>query len=124
MSGSSIEPRQAASPRSHSPADPVGLRDRQVELVRAAIARLRAGIMAIVFGMVGGVTIFVATAWLLIRGGEKVGQHLSLLSHYFPGYTVTWGGALLGFFYGALLGALMGWSVAWIYNRIADRRIP
>ena len=27
-------------------------------------------------------------------------------------------------FYGALAGSVMGWSFAWIYNRIADARHP
>lgn len=93
-------------------------------LIEAAVVRMRARIMAVVFGMVGGTGIFVATAWLLIRGGPRVGQHLSLLGNYFPGYTVTWPGALLGFAYGALAGAVLGYAVAWVYNRIADRRNP
>ena len=96
--------------------------EHEVELIHSAIARLRAGIMAIVFGMVGGTGLLVATVWLLIRGGPMVGKTLGLLGNYFPGYTVTWGGSLIGFFYGAVLGALLGWSVAWIYNRVVDLR--
>jgi len=92
------------------------------ELLRKAIARLRAGIMATVFAMVGGVVLFLATIWLLIKGGPNTGQHLSLLGHYFIGYSVTWGGSLIGFFYGALTGGIIGWSIAWIYNRIVDIR--
>ena len=48
-----------------------------------AVARLRAGVMAVVFGMFGGGSLFLATVWLLLRGGENVGKHLSLLHHYF-----------------------------------------
>jgi hypothetical protein len=92
------------------------------ELLRAAVARLRARVMAVVFGLTGGTGLFVATAWLLVRGGPNVGQHLSLLRNYFPGYSVTWPGALVGFFYGALSGIAVGWAVAWIYNLIADFR--
>jgi hypothetical protein len=100
------------------------LQDQEWEIVHGAIARMRARIMATVFGMVGGTGLFVATVWLLVKGGKLVGAHLNLLGNYFPGYSVTWGGAVLGFFYGALAGAVLGWSVAWIYNRIADRRHP
>lgn len=92
-------------------------------IIEAAIARLRASVMALVFGMVGGTGILVATLWLVIRGGDPVGPHLGLLSNYFPGYSVTLTGSLVGFCYGALVGALVGWSVAWIYNLIADARI-
>lgn len=91
-------------------------------LIEAAVVRMRARIMALVFGMLGGTGIFVATAWLLIRGGSRVGLHLGLLSNYFPGYSVTWPGAFIGFFYGALAGAVLGYVFAWLYNRIAERR--
>ncbi len=92
-------------------------------LIGEAVARLRAGIMAIVFGSLSGTGLLVATVWLLIRGGKNTGQHLGLLSNYFPGYTVSWGGALVGLLYGALLGALVGWATAWIYNRMVDLRL-
>ncbi len=93
-------------------------------LIRAAVVRMRARIMAIVFGMVGGTGVFVATAWLLLRGGENVGEHLSLLRHYFPGYSVTWPGAFIGFFWGALGAATLGFAVAWIYNQVVEQRAP
>jgi hypothetical protein len=91
-------------------------------LIRAAVVRMRARIMATAFGMVGGTGMFVATAWLLIRGGPNVGEHLGLLRHFFPGYSVTWPGAFVGFFWGALAGAAIGWAVAWVYNQVVERR--
>lgn len=98
---------------------PVTEQERQ--LIQAAIARLRAGIMAIVFGMLGGVGLFLATAWLLIRGGTEVGPTLGLLSNYFPGYEVNWTGALVGLLYGAVVGGIAGWTLALIYNRLVRR---
>ncbi|MFN2384504.1 MAG: hypothetical protein ABR559_09650 [Gemmatimonadota bacterium] len=98
------------------------LSSREAQLLGGAIARMRAGIMAIVFGMVGGAGLALATVWLLVRGGRDVGQHLNLLGHYFPGYAVTWPGALMGLVYGAAVGALTGYALAWIYNRVAARR--
>jgi hypothetical protein len=94
--------------------------DRRV--LRAAVARLRAGIVAVVFGMVCGVGLFVATVWLLLRGGVQVGKTLNLLGHYFPGYSVTWGGAFVGLFYGLLFGVIVGYGTATIYNRITEIR--
>ena len=101
------------------------LSETEERLIESAIARMRAGAMAIVFGMVGGLGLFLATAWLLLRGGPNVGMTLGLLRHYLPGYSVTWPGSVVGLLYGALIGAVTGYAVAWTYNRIAawnDRR--
>jgi hypothetical protein len=97
--------------------------DDELRLITRAVARLRAGIAAIASGMIAGTALAVATLWLVIRGGVGVGTHLGLLRYYFPGYTVTWWGVLVGFFYGAASGALVGWSFASIYNRVRDRRL-
>lgn len=99
-----------------------GATDTEWDLLHREIARMRASIMALVFGLTGGTIVFLATIWLLVRGGDVVGPHLGLLANYFPGYSVTWPGALLGFIYGALSGALLGGSGAWIYNFVAGRR--
>ena len=96
--------------------------DRELVLVARSVARLRAGIVAVVTGMVGGFGLFLATLWLVVKGGPNVGQNLGLLRAYYPGYTVTWTGSLVGFFYGALTGAVLGWCVAWLYNFLASRR--
>ena len=95
---------------------------KEEEWILSAVARLRAGVMAIVCGMFAGTGLLVATAWLVIRGGDRVGEHLGLLRNYLPGYSVTWSGALLGFVYGLLIGGAAGWLTAWIYNRIAAVR--
>ncbi|MCZ6728036.1 MAG: hypothetical protein O7A98_11870 [Acidobacteria bacterium] len=87
--------------------------------IRAAVARLRAGIVAIVVGLFAGTGLAVATLWLVVRGGSNVGQHLALLRFYFPGYTVSVLGAFVGFSYAAALGAVVGWCTAWVYNRFA-----
>lgn len=99
---------------------PVTAHDRA--LIETAVARLRAGILAIVFAMVGGTGLFVATAWLLIKGGENVGATLGLLGNYLPGYAVTWPGAVVGLLYGAAIGGAAGWSLARVYNRLARVR--
>ena len=90
--------------------------------IERAVARLRASVMAVVMGLTAGTGLFVATVWLVVRGGPVVGPTLGLLGQYFPGYSVTWPGAFLGFFYAAVLGGAVGWSVAFIYNSVVDRR--
>ena len=90
--------------------------------VSRAVARIKAGIRALLFGTLGGGGLFLATVWLLIKGGPRVGEHLKLLGHYFIGYDVTWPGAFIGLFYGALVGGLFGWCIGMIYNRIVGLR--
>lgn len=92
------------------------------QLLKIAVVRLRSRVLAMVFAMLGGTLLFLATAWLLVRGGYDVGLHLNLLGNFLPGYTVSWPGAFLGFFYGALIGGTMGWTVAQIYNRVSEYR--
>lgn len=95
------------------------IREQQWAIIKPAIARLRASIMAVVLGLIGGAALWLATVWLVLRGGPNVGAHLSLLNNYFPGYSVTMPGAFIGFFYGAVTGGSIGYCVSWIYNRIA-----
>lgn len=90
--------------------------------VRQAVARLQAGVLALVCALIGGVGLFAVTAWLLIKGGPHVGAHLQLLGHYFIGYSVTWKGSVVGFFYGALTGGIVGWTIATVYNRVVGIR--
>jgi hypothetical protein len=62
--------------------------------------------------------LFVATIWLVMKGGPVVGPHLGLLSVYLPGYSVTWTGAFVGAAYMFFLGYAAGRVVAMMYNRI------
>lgn len=96
--------------------------EEELLLVRRTVARLRAVIVALVSGMVCGFGLFVATLWLVIKGGHVVGPTLGLLRAYFPGYSVTWGGSFVGLFYGALTGAILGFCVATLYNALAKWR--
>ena len=70
---------------------------------------------AIALGSVCGLLIFLATLWLVIRGGVA-GYHLQLLSQYFLGYTVTGKGAFIGAAYGFSWGFLFGWFFAYLRN--------
>jgi protoporphyrinogen oxidase len=69
-------------------------------------------------GVVAGVSLFAATAILLLRGGPVVGPTLALLGQYLLGYAVTWRGAFVGFTEVLLLGFAGGSSAAWLRNRV------
>ncbi len=73
-------------------------------------------------GLLAGVSLFVATVWLVVKGGPVVGPHLGLLSAYFPGYRVTIAGAFIGAGYAFFLGYGTGRVMATIYNRIVRHR--
>ena len=96
------------------------------QAIGQAIARLRASVMAVTFGIAGALTLFTATAWLIIQGPadgqQHIGPTLGLLNNYFPGYSVTWSGAIIGAIYGALCGSAAGFFLAHIYNRIVAFR--
>jgi hypothetical protein len=68
--------------------------------------------------MLAGLVIFVATMWLVIKGGPNVGQHLNLLAQFFPGYRVTFFGSFIGLAYGAVFGFVVGFIVGRLYNYI------
>lgn len=88
----------------------------------SGILWLNAKVLGLTLGMVCGLTLFLATNWLVLKGGKPVGPHLALLSQYFIGYRVSFLGSFIGFFYGFALGTLVGSFVGWFYNRIAALR--
>ncbi len=95
--------------------------DMERELTRM-IARLDGAVLALVFGLIAGVGLFAMTAILVVEAGPDTGAHLKLLSNYFHGYSVTWRGAFIGFLWAFALGAFVGWSIGYIYNRVANIR--
>ena len=89
--------------------------------VQATLMRLNSRAWGISAGLLLGGGLFLATIFLVIRGGPTVGQHLSLLRVFFPGYSVTWVGAFLGFIYAFVLGYGLGRVIGSVYNRLAFR---
>jgi hypothetical protein len=89
--------------------------------VQASLLRLNARAWGISAGLLLGGGLFLATLFLVIRGGPNVGQHLAMLRVFFPGYSVTWLGAFIGFVYGFVLGYGLGRIIGSIYNRLAFR---
>lgn len=88
------------------------------------VLRLEATLQGITLGLMAGLAVFVATNWLVLKGGTVVGPHLALLGQFFVGYEVTFVGSLIGFAWAFACGFAVGWGVSVVYNRVAARRAP
>jgi protoporphyrinogen oxidase len=86
------------------------------EIIESAFARLDPLAMGIAVGTIGGAGLFLATAWLLLKGGVVIGPKISLLSQYFPGFGPTWTGALIGMLEAGLFSFVLGFAAASLRN--------
>ena len=88
------------------------------KIIKGTFARMDKIAFAAATGSVMGILMFVATLWLVVKGGNVIGPNLRLLGEYFTGYTVTVKGAFLAFGYSFLWGFLFGWLFAYTRNLI------
>ena len=90
------------------------------QVIEDAFARVFTRLDRIAFGaalgMVCGAGFFAATLALVLKGGDVVGPNLKLLAEYFPGYSVTPAGSLVGLAYGFCAGYAGGWLFAFLRN--------
>jgi len=96
--------------------------DREYDRLLQTVLEINNRVLGIVLGVISGVVVFAATLVLVLKGGPVVGPHLSLLGQFFPGYSVTFLGSVVGFVYGCILGYVAGWCIAWLYNRVVYLR--
>lgn len=108
--------RVVTPPRDEVPAT------ESADALAQAVVRLNGQILGLVLGILAAVVLFVATNWLVLKGGDPVGPHLSLLGQYFIGYRVTFAGSLIGAAYAFVAGYLSGRIIGTVYNRVADMR--
>jgi hypothetical protein len=99
------------------------------KIVLTQVMRLNASIHGVVSGLVAGLGLFVATNWLVLKGGPIgpegdaiIGPNLALLSQFFIGYNVTFLGSIIGFVYAFVVGFAVGFFIAKVYNWIVDWR--
>ncbi|HUH11520.1 MAG TPA: hypothetical protein VMK65_00365, partial [Longimicrobiales bacterium] len=88
------------------------------EVLRRAFARYDAVALGGAVGLLAGVGLFLGTAVLLLVGNEPVGPNLALLGNYLPGFTVTWGGAVLGLIEAGAAGFSVGYLLAQLINAV------
>ena len=92
--------------------------DQTQLILERAVLKLNANILGIVLGIITGLAIFIATNFLILKGGPVIGPHLALLRAFFPYYSVTFLGSIIGFFWGLISGYVVGFVIASIYNLV------
>jgi len=104
-------------------------KSRNEEKLFSGVLMFNGKILGLVLGLLFGSIIFIATNWLVIKGGHIdvhgkyiVGPNLQLLSQFFIGYRVSFLGSFIGFAYGLAVGTLSGALISRIYNWIVDFR--
>ena len=90
------------------------------KVIIEAFAKLDRTALGLAVGSVLGLGVFVATIFLILRGGEVVGPNLALLGQFFYGYTVTVPGAFIGLVYGFVAGFILGWLIGFLRNSLVS----
>lgn len=93
--------------------------DQLRRISESLLVRVNALALGLVAGLCAGLGLFVATNWLLIKGGPDPGPHLALLGQYFYGYRVSFVGSLVGFAWAFSIAFLATYAGAHIYNVVA-----
>lgn len=88
------------------------------ELIIQTVAKIDCPAFGVAVGVVFGFSIFLATNFLVLKGGEQIGPTFVLLNQYFIGYEVTFAGSFIGLLYGIVMGFLIGWLIAFLRNSI------
>jgi hypothetical protein len=91
---------------------------QEERILRRTLLRANEQGWGIAIGLLFGLGLFLATVVLVLKGGPNPGPHLGLLRIYFPGYSVTGLGSLIGFVYAFVVGYAVGRTIATIYNRL------
>ena len=95
---------------------------KALPILRTHVVRLDAILNGASVGLLAGFAVFLATNWLVLKGGPVVGPHLSLLAQFLVGYEVSFAGSLIGLAWGFVYGFLAAYGVSAVYNYIVARR--
>lgn len=86
------------------------------------VLRMRVFPQSLAVAILCAIGLFVATNWLVLRGGKDVGQHLGLLRYYFLGYSVTFLGSFIGAAWAFAVGFIATYIVSSVYNFVVELR--
>lgn len=94
--------------------------DPAEQIIAQSLARLDGVALGVALGLLCGGLIFVATNFLVFKGGDEIGPNLGLLAQFFVGFEVSYAGSFVGFFYGLMTGFVIGWLIAFTRNRVVS----
>jgi hypothetical protein len=86
--------------------------------VLRAFARIHPVALGVALGLPAGAVMLFMTAVVLLHAHTPLSPDLSLFAQLFIGYSVSWGGALVGFSWAFAVGFAVGWSFAVLRNLI------
>lgn len=79
-----------------------------------AFAPLHKAAFGLAVGFTFGALLFIVTLYATVRGGFP--DFMYLIANYFPGYTVSWSGAVIGFAWATFAFSVGGWFLAFCRN--------
>lgn len=82
--------------------------------LRLAFLPLHKRAFGMAVGVTAGVSLFAVTVYAILR--QSPPDALYLVANYFPGYTVSWVGALIGLAWATFAFFVAGWFSAFIRN--------
>lgn len=69
------------------------------------------------FGVLWGLTMFILTILSAMNGYAS--DFLIMMAGIYPGFSLTYLGAVIGAIYGFIDGFIGGWLLGWLYNRFS-----
>jgi len=93
------------------------------EVLLHASVKWNTRLLAGICGLMGAFTLMCVTYLSLYRGLPYPGYYLKLLGVFLPGYSVSPGGAWVGFLWGGLIGAVLGAVIYRIYARSIRKQV-
>ncbi len=89
------------------------------DLIDVVFAKIHNISLGLSLGIVCGALLWAVTLLLATQSDFGLTSYFQLLSNYFPGYSVTPKGSLIGLVYGFLSGFIVGWLLAIIRNSVS-----
>ncbi|HYC77353.1 MAG TPA: hypothetical protein VEI02_06975 [Planctomycetota bacterium] len=93
-------------------------------LLEQTLHRMNRRVLGLTLGALSALGLFAATLTLVVKDAGKpdMGAHLGLLCQFFPGYSVTFGGAFIGAAWAFVAGFLAGNVLSRVYNLVSSTR--